>query len=342
MMEEITDLYTPESFAYIFKNNVELKNKHDLQQIFIKGILKKNGSKPYSGYYYDKLEDESLKQEITIKIPQCIRQNLKEGSCYKFKGCFYKKTHPRGYLQPIFSVNQLISEEKRLLTEEEFEKGGILKIKREKGLINVRDFVRKKLYNEEFVKLGLIYGENAIVDEDVNKAIDRAKVSYDFHEFKVSLNNKEKILSKLEELNSLNYDIVGIVRGGGSDLDLKIFDDNDIARTIVNMDYIFVSAIGHAENKSFIDKIADESFDTPTSLGVYFKEIVEFVKNKNKEEVRQESEIDFLKERLNVNEDKINSLENEKEQYEKKYVLLRNLFLALLISGTCIFLLDLV
>ncbi len=46
-----------------------------------------------------------------------------------------------------------------------------------------------------------------------------------------------------------------------------------LQRTALNIKPHIISAIGHAEDTTFLDKIADKKFDTPTAFGNYLCEI---------------------------------------------------------------------
>ena len=60
------------------------------------------------------------------------------------------------------------------------------------------------------------------------------------------------------------------MRGGGPGL--EIFDDVAIAEASLLLKPILVTAIGHAQDDTLLQKLADKQFITPTALGNYLRE----------------------------------------------------------------------
>ena len=66
-------------------------------------------------------------------------------------------------------------------------------------------------------------------------------------------------------------DIVAIVRGGGSRL--EVFDSFDLANMVLDTRIPVIAAIGHDEDDTLVKQIADKAFPTPTAFGNYLREI---------------------------------------------------------------------
>lgn len=62
-----------------------------------------------------------------------------------------------------------------------------------------------------------------------------------------------------------NYDVIVIVRGGGSQTDFSPFDDYTLARTVALSETPVFTGIGHDRNISIVDMMA-RSFKTPTKV----------------------------------------------------------------------------
>jgi len=60
-------------------------------------------------------------------------------------------------------------------------------------------------------------------------------------------------------------DVVAVVRGGGSAVDLAAFDAEVLARTIATLGTPVVTGIGHEIDRSVADEVAHTSFKTPTA-----------------------------------------------------------------------------
>jgi exodeoxyribonuclease VII large subunit len=80
-------------------------------------------------------------------------------------------------------------------------------------------------------------------------------------------NASQLILEQLELIEKDNtiFDVVAIVRGGGSQTDFKPFDDYDLSRCIATFTIPVFTGIGHDRNQSIIDLMAREQ-KTPTKV----------------------------------------------------------------------------
>ena len=63
------------------------------------------------------------------------------------------------------------------------------------------------------------------------------------------------------------FDVVVVVRGGGSKADLATFDAEPVARAIVTSDVPVWTGIGHTGDQSVADEVANRAFITPTECG---------------------------------------------------------------------------
>ena len=78
-----------------------------------------------------------------------------------------------------------------------------------------------------------------------------------------------RVLSRLAELHDqLGLDAIVIARGGGSREDLIVFDDVDVCRTLANFPLPVVTGIGHDDDLTVADLVADHRAATPTAAMV--------------------------------------------------------------------------
>jgi exodeoxyribonuclease VII large subunit len=75
------------------------------------------------------------------------------------------------------------------------------------------------------------------------------------------------VASAVRRLQSGRYDVIAIVRGGGSKADLATFDAEPVARAIVTSDTPVWTGIGHTGDQSVADEVANRAFVTPTECG---------------------------------------------------------------------------
>ena len=74
---------------------------------------------------------------------------------------------------------------------------------------------------------------------------------------------------KLIEQSKQNFDVVAIVRGGGSLTDFKPFDDYELSRYVAGFRIPIFTGIGHDRNQSIVDLMAREQ-KTPTKVAAQF------------------------------------------------------------------------
>ena len=60
-------------------------------------------------------------------------------------------------------------------------------------------------------------------------------------------------------------DVIALVRGGGSAVDLSVFDAEVVARTIAGLAVPVLTGIGHEIDRSIADEVAHTSYKTPTA-----------------------------------------------------------------------------
>lgn len=84
----------------------------------------------------------------------------------------------------------------------------------------------------------------------------------------------EQVIRALERLQREALDVVVIVRGGGSKLDLSSFDDEKLGRAIAAMPIPVITGIGHETDRSIADEVAAVSAKTPTAAAGWLVERV--------------------------------------------------------------------
>lgn len=76
----------------------------------------------------------------------------------------------------------------------------------------------------------------------------------------------DRIRKALELLPSDNYDLVVIIRGGGSRLDLDAFNDEALCRAAANYPLPIQTGIGHESDWTVLDLVSYQAHKTPTAL----------------------------------------------------------------------------
>lgn len=76
----------------------------------------------------------------------------------------------------------------------------------------------------------------------------------------------KQIAEVFPQFQLLQPDVIAIVRGGGSQMDLMAFDDFALAEAIALSNFPVITGIGHLKNESIADMMANSAAKTPTKV----------------------------------------------------------------------------
>lgn len=160
------------------------------------------------------------------------------------------------------------------------------------------------------VSIGLITAKNSSAYYDLVKILSTRMSGLHLKLIPVNVQGREAIPTILKAMEYVNqhtadFDVVIMARGGGSLEDLQAFNSEEIARAVFSCQVPIVSAIGHEDNWSLTDYIADLRASTPSNAA----ELV--VKDRNVVATEINGSLQFIKESLNYRLDRINSIINE-------------------------------
>jgi len=132
------------------------------------------------------------------------------------------------------------------------------------------------LFNSEHKKeapnyplnIAVVVGDNSAAMSDIKKTFLRrwplAKVDY-YPSLVQGESASKDIINNLLKIDELNYEAIILARGGGSFEDLFCFNDEDLARTIYNLKTFIITGIGHEQDFTIADFVADVRASTPTA-----------------------------------------------------------------------------
>ena len=269
-MKNQKEIYTPSSLLAIFRNAINVREEKKL--IYIEGFYHKTGKKNYNGFYYDKIFD-STNQFLTIKVTNEVRESLHNDNVYTFVGHIERRIKPNGTIDITFvsAINQIPEQVEESIMDNEINRLKVIQEKSKKPYFDIDQFIKNKLKKNNKPKISLISGLSSSVLPDFFNALGDQKEKFDFDEPQINLTSKDAIMNVLSDITLNSSDIVAFIRGGGEGI--EIFNDINIARETMNIDPHIISAIGHAENTTLLDSVADKKFDTPTAFGNYLNEI---------------------------------------------------------------------
>ena len=237
----------------------KLMNDYELKYLIVEGEI--SNFKISSGHFYFDLKDENSK--ISCNLWKSYTYNLnfkpKDGQKVRVKASinFYK---PYGRL----SLNCIQMEEigqgalfkKYLELKEKLDKEGLFNEEYKKELPTLYPF-----------KVAILCGKESAALSDIKKTFKlRWPVcKIDIYEVTVQGENApSSIINTLNKIDNLDYEIIILTRGGGSFEDLFCFNDEQLVRTIFNLQTYIVCAIGHEKDITLSELVADLRASTPT------------------------------------------------------------------------------
>jgi exodeoxyribonuclease VII large subunit len=251
-MSEIVP-YNPSSLVNIFNNAL---NAESTKKLFrIKGMYVPGKGMNYGGLFFDSLKDEYSEATITLIVPALIRADLKAQQLIECSVYLTKKVQLNGArIELQVNVTEVHSQEKSKLTDDQIKAFELLQRKVAAGYKDVDAFVKSKIIQQRTIKIVIIIGKTGIIDSDIKYQLKEAIAFYDFKFIRVSLTSESEIIQALEG-NDGNADLLVVSRGGGENM--NIFNSPAIAEAAINLGSYFITAIGHREDDSLLQKIAE-------------------------------------------------------------------------------------
>ena len=75
----------------------------------------------------------------------------------------------------------------------------------------------------------------------------------------------QSMIERLKQADAANHELIILARGGGSYEDLWCFNEEQLARTIYALHTPIVTGVGHENDVTLVDYVADRRFATPTA-----------------------------------------------------------------------------
>lgn len=117
-------------------------------------------------------------------------------------------------------------------------------------------------------RIALVTADESAAMADFLHSLESSGLPWDvvFLDSRVQGDGAERtIAAALRTAARLDVDVVALVRGGGSRLDLAVFDHELVARTIATLDVPVFTGIGHEIDTSVADVVAHTANKTPTA-----------------------------------------------------------------------------
>lgn len=317
--------YKPSEIIGIF-NAILTRQSVNAQIVHLRGIYLTNPKSVNWTYCYDTLRDEDSQEEITIKLTQQQRENLKNGNLVKVGGLLNRSVSNKGVIQLILNVSRIDIVQEQVYDEDEIKRSELRQQKATTGYKNVDSLLEQLLYTDQRPRIALLFAETSITMSDFEAGINAAKSAIDFEEFRVSFSKTNELTDLLKSLDRQKYTVISLIRGGGSGIEK--LDEIAVLETIVKLSTPVIGAIGHVDEKLFIKQLVDKCAPTPNGLGQYFSEMVETVsekKNKSRaaltEQIKKQfqSQIETAQKQNKELQEKLSSLTKLQEESNKKH-----------------------
>lgn len=245
--KHISDLFRQEGF---FKN------------IYVQGEI--GTLRPWNGgmYFLHLKEDQAILD--CMLLPGCFKNGkpkLENGMVVTLVGDIVPNLKNSGYRLKVYRV--ITEEEKKLGKEEE----ALIKLKQELLEEGLFDQQYKKPIPPMIKSLGFVTCETGAVITDVIEVAKRrnpyiqvvlvpSRVSGD-----AAVN---EIIEGIHKLEAFGCDVIIVGRGGGSDENLWVYNNREIAEAVFGCSVPVISAVGHSINYTVLDLVADLRTITPS------------------------------------------------------------------------------
>lgn len=215
-----------------------------------------------SGHVYFSLKDSnSIIKCVMFKSDACNNQiSLSEGQKIVVEGyisIYDKMSQYQLYVKKIKDdgIGKLYKEYEKL--KRKLEEEGLFKSKYKKEL----PFIPKKI--------GVVTSSTGAAIHDIINVVSRRQKSSRLLIYPSLVQGSEAHKEIIKALNYLDgdasVDVIVLARGGGSMEDLFCFNNEELARTVFNLETPIVSAIGHETDFTIVDFISDLRAPTPSA-----------------------------------------------------------------------------
>lgn len=146
----------------------------------------------------------------------------------------------------------------------------------EDGVLNMNKDLELELVPQ---KIAIISSDTAAGYQDfinqLNNNTYKFKYYYKlFPSIMQGLQAEDSIISSLEKIYNFEdyFDVVVIIRGGGSQSDLNCFDGYNLASNVAQFSLPVLTGIGHDKDESIVDIVAYKKLKTPTAVAEFLIE----------------------------------------------------------------------
>ena len=257
-----------------FNKNMEnfFKNEPTFSNVYVKGEVSGTYESP-TGHFYFTLKDQRS------KVPCIVYRWFRKNIGFEIENGMKLLVRANVSIYWPHGKYQL---DIRLATDEGIGKLTIAYNQLKKKLKNegLFDDKYKKVLPEYPKKIGVITSKGGSVIHDIVKTVKKDWPYCHVLIFPAAVqgaNSKSEIVAQIKNADSNDLDVLIVARGGGSLEELWSFNEESVVRAIFECRTPVISAIGHEDDTTLSDLVADKRASTPTmaaSLAIKNKEDV--------------------------------------------------------------------
>ena len=264
--EAVSQVYSPNAIINLINNAISIKEEKAI--IIIRGEFLSGQGKDYNGYFYDSLRDENGSCVLPLKISALDRSKVSNGAIIEIKGFITRKVDDKGFIKILANVSEVLGQKAPTFSDADLLAFELMQKKASIGFKDVEGFLSSCVIDNKRPVVKIVVGHTAIIDKDIQHSMGEAITFFNPQFIKINLSSVEAIVAQLSDPKA---HVLVIARGGGTGL--EIFNSVAIAEAALNCKSYLISAIGHREDVTLIDKLVDKNFITPTDVGNFFRAV---------------------------------------------------------------------
>jgi len=128
------------------------------------------------------------------------------------------------------------------------------------------------------LRLALVTSEQGTVRHDVMTALEEERYRFDVRLYPAPVTGVEaaqELARMIGIADRGGHDLILLVRGGGSESELGLFDQEAVVRAVASAQTPVWCAIGHTADDVLVNEVANRAFPVPRAVGVAVRERVE-------------------------------------------------------------------
>jgi exodeoxyribonuclease VII large subunit len=298
-----------------------LSSTLDGQLLVVEGFYSENNNKLYGQYYYDEVISKEKKHKITIQITTELKSKLVSGKYYNFQGYINRgqTLDNDSRLKVFFRVTKILEhiEDVQLISKVEYD---IVQARFERDFPLISDILSNKIEQGKKPVLDVVTGVQSTSKDDYLGQLPDYHY-YEIRHHKCNLSTKDELLGFISSNDFSDTDLIIILRGGGSGL--EVFNEIDLCKKMIELPVPFITGIGHDADKTLLERVADRGFSTPTAVGGFLQNIVNNHKERIKVIKAKDDEITLI--RKHSEEDKLllsNQIKSQKRTINAVLIIL--------------------